>query len=57
MKLKKQGLEAFRFSNKQWYFKNEKWEMFYNLLFLIAGSTIFYFVYIVLYAIMQDINI
>ena len=48
---------AFKWKKTKYYFKNEKIEFIYNLLFLFLGSAIFYFVYIVLYAILQDTNI
>lgn len=56
MKFKKQGLEAFKFGGRQYYFKSYKVEFFYNLLFLVVGSAIFYFTYILLYAIMYDMR-
>lgn len=54
MKLKKQGLEAFKFNGKQYYFKSYKVELFYNLLFLIVGSAIFYFYGLLFYAIVHN---
>ena len=51
----KQSLKAFRFNKRQYYFKNEKIELIYNLLFLLVGSAIFYIYGLLFYAIVKGI--
>ena len=51
----KKGLKAFKFGNRQYYFKNEKIEFIYNMIFLLLGSAIFYFYSLLFYAIVKGI--
>lgn len=48
------GGYAFTWNNKKFYYKSNKIEFIYNLLFLILGGAVFYFYYILLYVIMYN---
>lgn len=53
MKMKKEGLRAFRLNGRQFYFRNEKIKTLYEGLGLLLCFVEFYFLSLVFYAIVK----
>ncbi len=51
--MKKSKAYAFSLGKRKYFYRNEKIELFYNVLFLLLGAVEFYFMSIIAYALIK----